>query len=140
MGNFDFRNQVTRESLKIRFYFNMHEVFFKGILFIRTPRLRKAQKQEVPRHHAQAHMQTHLRIPPTKVFISFRLPQCIFHHFLNTISYFRYLRLDRWSYDYWHFWARCTLVYEFTVILFKRTSSQEVLWKFVFPFLADFHP
>ena len=38
------------------------------ILFIRIPSLKKAKKQELPRNHAQAHMQTDLRIRLSNIF------------------------------------------------------------------------
>lgn len=47
MRKFDFRTQVTQELLKIRFYYNLHQI----------SRLRKAKRQEVPRNHVQTHMQ-----------------------------------------------------------------------------------
>ena len=53
------------------------------------PRLKKARKQELPWNYAQAHMQLHLIIPPTKIFFSFKLEQCFCDHFLNIMLYFR---------------------------------------------------
>ena len=59
---------ICLHATHVVFVYLVHWVFFIRILFIRIPRLKKAKKQELPRNHAQAHVQTDLRIPPSNVF------------------------------------------------------------------------
>ena len=54
-------------------------IFFIRILFIKIPKLKKLEKIELPRNNAQVHMQMHIRISPTKVFILLSNTMFFFH-------------------------------------------------------------
>ena len=64
--------------------------FFIRILFIRIPKLKMAEKQELPKNHAQAHMQADIKILGRSLF-SYQTGTVFFPPFF-TMLYFRISR------------------------------------------------
>ena len=56
--------------------------------FIKNPEVEKSLKKELSRNYTPAHMQTDLRIPPTKVFF-FQTRTVSFPPFFNVMLYLR---------------------------------------------------
>ena len=114
------------------------------VFFIRIhPSSQKGSKQELLRNHAQAHMQLHLTIPPTKFFFLSNQGR-VFPPFFQILccisaSARRFRRLHRWWWDWSHDWGHFILVLslQYVILVPKNFITKNIakiafylLWRF----------